>query len=112
MTLAARRFPQTVTRRRTMPGYRNDHGEWVPGTVSETDLRASVQPVTLEDADHAAGVQVSHRLTIYVPEPDALAAAFDESVVDVVVYRGLDYVVEESQSWPGSHTRAILLRET
>ena len=112
MTLAARRFPHTITRRRTMPGHRDDFGEHVPGTVEETDLRASVQPMSLEDSDLVGGVQVSHRLSVYVPEPDALSAAFMDDAADQVLYGGNQFVVEESQSWPGSHTRAVLLRES
>ena len=77
---------------------RNDFGVFVPGTVEETTFRASIQPLGLEDADHAGGVQVSHRLNVYVPEPDALAAAFDEANADTVIVDGLEYSVEESQS--------------
>lgn len=112
MRLAARRFPDTLTRKRTMPGHRNEHGEYVEGAVEETTLRASVQPLLLEDADEVGGVSVSHRLSVYVPEPDALAAAFDEASADEVVVDGVTFTVEQSQSWRGHHTRAILLRQT
>ena len=110
--LAARRFPQTITRRRQGADTFNDFGEFVPGPVTETALRASVQPMTLEDSDFAGGVSVSSRLSVYVPVPGALMAAFEDAVADAAVVDGLEYIVEESQSWPGSHTRAILLRET
>ena len=106
------RFPDTITRRRRGPDVINDFGELEPGVVTEMPLRASVQPMTLEDADFAGGVSVSSRLTVYVPQPSALAAAFDDRGADTVIVDGLEYVVEESQSWRGSHTRAILLRET
>ena len=59
-----------------MPGHYNEHDEYVEGAVEETTLRASVQPLSLEDADEAGGVSVSERLSVYVPEPDALSAAF------------------------------------
>ena len=111
MRLVARRFPQTITRRRTAPGRRGDYGQWAPGAVTETEFRASVQPIGLEDVDLEGGSKFSRRLAVYVPEPDALAAAFDQAEADVVIYRTLEYVVEKSQSWPGSHTRAIVLRE-
>ena len=78
----------------------------------ETALRASVQPLSLEDSDFAGGVSVSHRLTVFVPQPGALSAAFDEALADTVIVDGDEYVVEQSQSWRRSHTRAILLRET
>ena len=91
---------------------RNQFGEYVPGTVEETDFPASVQPMSLEDADDAGGVSVSERLSVYVPEAGALSAAFGDSEADKALVEGVMYTVEESQSWRGSHTRAILLRET
>ncbi|MCY4002502.1 MAG: hypothetical protein OXF33_02160 [Rhodospirillales bacterium] len=112
MSLAARRFPQTITRRRQMPGYRNDHGEFIEGSIEETEFRASVQPMSLEDNESIGGGAISHRLRTFVPEPDALAAAFDDAEADTVVYGSLEFTVEESQSWPGSHTRAVLLRQS
>ena len=48
----------------------------------------------------------------YVNETGALLrAAFDDSVADRICYDGIDYVIEESRSWP-SHTRATALRQT
>ena len=38
-------------------------------------------------------------------------AAFDDRQADILVYAGVEYVVEESQSWP-RYSRAIALRET
>ena len=38
-------------------------------------------------------------------------AAFEDRMADILVYAGVAYVVEESQSWP-RYTRAIVLRET
>ena len=64
------------------------------------------------DADIAGGVSLVERLRIYVPEPDALRAAFDDAGADAVAWLGLEFTVEESRSWPGSHTRATVLRET
>lgn len=110
--LAVRRFPDRITRRRQGAQTVNQFGEFVPGAITESELRASVQPMTLEDSDHAGGVSVSSRLSVYVPQPGALAAAFEDAEADTVIVDGLEYVVEESQSWRGSHTRAILLRET
>ena len=43
---------------------------------------------------------------------DPLAAAFDDIGADKVDIGGTIFVVEESQLWPGSHCRAVLLRET
>lgn len=112
MTFAPRRFPDTITRRRQAPGAFNDFGEWVPGATAETTMRASVQPLSLDDVDTAGGVQSVERLKVYVPQPAALAAAFDDREADRVLVNGLDYVVEESRSWRGSHTRATILRAT
>ena len=110
MKLSPRRFPDTILRRREVPGM-YVVGEWVPGAVVETGFRASVQPLKVEDVDFEGGAQFSRKLKVYIAQPDALAAAFEDSTADVVVYGGIEYVVTESQSWPGSHTKAVLLRE-
>ena len=113
MTLSPRRFRDTITRRRELPGERNEHGEFVKGAVVETDFRASVQPLALEDANFQGGSMTRERVKVYVPEAGALAAAFgDREADDVALEDGRVFVVEESRSWPGGHTRAILLRES
>ena len=110
--LAPRRFPHRIVRRRQEPGTTNAFGEFVPGTVTEVEFAASVQPLSLDDADIAGGVSLHERWVVFVPEPDALRAAFEESrEADQVVVFGTTFVVEESRSWPGNHTRATLLRE-
>ena len=76
----------------------------------ETELRASVQPVRLEDDDTEGGAQFLERLRIYVPMEGALRAAFEDSVADEVVIDGKVYVVERSESWRASHTRADVVR--
>lgn len=110
MTLAPRRFPDTITRRRQAPGSRNDSGEWVPGATVETELRASVQPLALDDADVVAGSQLVERLRCYVPGADTLLAAFDDREADRVVVDGREFVVERSESWL-NHTKATILRQ-
>ena len=108
--LSFRRFPDTITRRRSGAGsYVN--GEWVLGSETEVDLRAAVQPLALEDADFAGGAQLQERLKVYLPASEGeLRAAADDAPADVVVYGGKVYVVEESRTWP-KFTRAMLLRE-
>lgn len=114
--LASFGFPDTITRRRTMPGHRDEHGEYVKGSTVDTELRANVQPLALTDSDFVGGAQVLERLKVYVPDDaegdDALAAAFDDSTADEVVYDGKTYEVEESRRYRGSHVRATLLRAT
>ena len=113
--LAARRFPDTITRRRRAPGDRDDLGEWVPGVVTETALPASVQPLKLEDADEEGGSQLQERLKVYIPQPHALIAAFGDREADrVLVGEEEEYVVESSSTWIGTsaHTKAVLLRES
>ena len=112
MRHSPRLFPHTIMRRRTGPDVHVHAGEYEPGAVVETPFRANVQPVKLEDDDQAGGAQYSRALKVYIPESDALAAAFGDAQADHVVYDALEYVVVESQSWPGSHTRATLLRES
>lgn len=111
MSLRLRRFPDTIIRRRQAPGAYNSAGEWTPGAVTETELRASVQPLALEDTDLVAGADLTERRKVYVPEADALRAAADDAMADEVEVDGVRFVVEESRSWPGSpHTRATILR--
>ena len=110
--LAPRRFPHRITRRRQEPASRNAFGEFAEGAVTEVEFAASVQPMALEDADIAGGVSLHDRRVAFVPEPDALRAAFEDREADQVIFFGTTFVVEESRSWPGSHTRATLLRET
>ena len=129
--LATRRFPDTILRRRQAPGERNRVGEWIEGEIVETELRASVQPLALTDADAAGGVDLSERVKVYVPTaadieivPNrltwgddaitwggaALLAAFADREADrVLLADGREFVVEESRSWP-QFTRATLLR--
>ena len=106
-------YPDEITRRRTSPGSRNEHDEYIPGTTADDVLRANVQPLALADSDFVGGAQLVERLKVYVPDSagDPLAAAFDESPADQVIYDGKTYVVEESRRWRGSHVRATLLRE-
>ena len=106
-----RRFPERITRRRQAPGERNRAGEFVAGATMEVELPASVQPLALGDADIAGGAQLSETLKIYIPGPDALAAAFDDREADTVLWRGATFTVTESRSWP-RYSRAIALRET
>ena len=111
--LSPRRFPDRITRRRQGPGRRNEFGEFVPGDVVETAFKASVQPLAIEDTDFVGGSMLSERMKVYVPEADALVAAFEDRKADYVALDdGRVFVVEESRSWTGSHTRAILLRKT
>ena len=112
MTLALRRFPETIMRLRTASAGRNSAGEYIEGAIVEAELRASVQPIALTDADVTGGVSLVERFKVYVPEPGALRAAFDDSIADRVLWDGETYTVVESRSWAGSHTRATVLRAT
>ena len=111
MKLPPRRYRDTIIRRRDAPGFRDTYGEWIPGTIIETTLRASVQPMTLQDIDSVAGSRLSDRRKVFVPAPDALRAATDAAKADRALIGGELFVVEDSMSWP-NHTQALLLRET
>ena len=92
----------TIVRRRRGPGSRGARGNWVEGPATETVFRAVVQPIRVEDRDTEGGVQVRQRLRIYIADPDALRAAFDDAEADQVdVDDGNAFVVERSESWPG-----------
>ena len=145
-----RRFPDRITRQRSLEGLRNEYGEVVPGTVIEVELQASIQPVVLEDLPTEGGEQVSHTLKLYVRnvEPQAIdpgnllwgadallwngdaltfggshdtvpvygpvlsAGFFAEQEADTVLIDGSEYAVTEVKNWPGSHTEAVVLRES
>lgn len=109
--LSLRRFPDTITRWRHASGQYNGDGEYEPGPLTETELRASVQPVTLQDIDSEAGARLQERRKVYVPLPDALRAASDDAVADRVLIGGVAFVVEDSMSWR-HHTHAIVLRSS
>ena len=110
MKLSARNFPHSITRKRQAAGSFNDFGEFVAGSVQETVLRASIQPLDTEEDTALEGARLDQRLKVFVPTENALAPAFDQSEADTVLVDGVEYVVEKSRSWRGSHTRAILLR--
>lgn len=107
-----RRYPDRIIRRRTTDSGPNTYGEWVEGTVTETELYASVQPLALEDRDLEEGSRLRHRLKVFVPADSGdLRAAFDQEEADRVTWQGVRYVVEESRTWP-RFTRATIIRET
>ena len=110
MKLSPRRFPDTITRRRTGAATTNAFGEYVPGMTVETEFRANVQPLGVEDSDLVGGTQLSDRRVVYIPKRDALVAAFDDREADRVLVDGLDFVVTDSWTWR-THTKAHVLRE-
>ena len=110
MKLSPRRFPDTIIRRRTGAGSNNAFGEYVPGMTVETEFRATVQPLGVEDSDLVGGTQLSDRRAIYIPKVDALQAAFEDREADRVLVDGLDFVVTDSWTWR-THTKAHVLRE-
>ncbi len=65
--ISQRRFPDVITRRRTLPGAYNEYGKFIAGAIRETELRASVQPLSIEDKDFAGGAQERERVKVYVP---------------------------------------------
>ncbi len=79
--------------------------------MSEDVFRASVQPLGLEDRELLEGARLVRRFKVFVPEPNALAAAFDDAKGDLVLVDGAEYIVESSESWP-NHTKAIVSRTT
>ena len=108
-----RRFPDTITRRRRAPVDYDKYGDRVKAYMVETELRAAVQPIALEDRDLVSGAQLVERLKVFVPASsgDLRAASDDLGEADKVVYGGKVYTVEESRTWP-RFTRATLLRES
>ena len=65
--IALRRFPDSVVRRRQLPGSYSVYGEFEPGAAIETIYPARVLPLDLEDSDFAGGVSLVARLKVFVP---------------------------------------------
>ena len=106
-----KRFPDTITRRRESPGMRNNFGEWIPGSTTDEEFSASVQPVSLEDENLLEGARSIERIKVLIPEPDVLRAAFDDAAADVVVFESREFTTEKTMAWP-KHTAAIASRTT
>lgn len=107
----SRRYPDTVVRLREAPGSYNSGG-WSPGAVTETTMAASVQPLGLSSLPGEIGDQLLDRLRVFVADPHDLAAAFDDRRADRVrLADGRVFKVQQSETWPGSHTEAVLIRE-
>ena len=112
MNLSFRRFPETITRVRSEGPYSDDYGRPITPAAVETELKASVQPLSLEDEAFVGGTQLIERLKVYVPASEGdLLAAFDADLADQVIYKGKTYTVEESRTWP-KYTRAMLIRSS
>ena len=95
-----RRFPDRITRRRRSPVDYDRFGDRVDAYEAETELRAAVQPLSLEDSDLVSR-PASRRLKVYVRKLISGSRRRPTSTT----------VVEESRTWP-KFTRATLLRET
>ena len=113
MTLAPRRFPETITRRRQSAGGSQQRGRVGPGS-RDRDRTCRFRPTARPGGLRHRRRRVFGRADqgLHPGAEYALAAAFDDGEADRVIYGGREFVVEESRSWPGSHTRATLLRET
>ena len=114
-----RRFPHEIFRQRSGPPSRNFYNELVPGPIVSTALRASVQPIELQDVPTEAGQQLSGRLRAFVPDNQvpgetgpALRGAVVDGLADAVEFGGIRYAVDKSEHWRGSHVVAELLRES
>ena len=104
MRLPPRRFPDTITRKRTTLTV-NDFGETVESTT-ETDMRTNVQPMTVDDVPTGAGVSLQSRFRVFVRGADSLLAT------DEIEFGGVTYQVDAVQPWLGSHCRAEVIEET
>ena len=100
-----RRYPDTITRRRTRPGMRDSTGVWIPGAVDEEEFSASVQPGALKRVQNIEGVAIEGMLRCYIPQAGALEPRRSSADADIVIYDGGEYLVEKVEFWP-NHTAA------
>ena len=104
MRLPPRRFPDTITRKRTTLTV-NDFGETVE-TTTESEMPANVQPMTVDDVPTAGGVSLQSRFRVFARGADSLLAT------DAIVIDGVTFNVDVVQPWRGSHVRAEVIEET
>lgn len=141
MRLSPRRFPDRIIRRRRDAGTRSKKGRWVEGDAQEVELICSLQWASRDESVERFGTRPDERIIVFVPEPPhrrvrgfagAFSMAFarsglviplliaeaDESAPDEVQIVGDPhqtyplFIVAESRTWPGSHTRSVLERKT
>ena len=65
MRFPSRLFKHSITRRRQLPGMRNEYGEFIEGAIEETVLQGSLQPLSAEDKEVEGGAMVSDKLVVY-----------------------------------------------
>ncbi len=70
-------------------------------TIKETGVKASVQPVSLQDVIRAGRKINSLSYKCYL-EPDT---DIDTAAGDRIVYNGADYDIYSEQSWPGEYIK-------
>ena len=111
-----RSFSEPATLIRAGEGGRNEVGEWVPGVDEETDVRATVAPVTAEDAAETRevlpeGARLSDARRFWLRQPvEAIRAGTTDG--DCLRYAGTEYRVLQVMDWSrGGFVEALAVRE-
>lgn len=115
MRLLRRHTAQLI--RHTISGYYNDDGDWVGGAGdTPVELKCCIQPITQLSQRVTLPEGVSEKDTRLIWTRTELSGATEVGSVeaDVVVYKGLDYVIWDVGEWEGAHlsaTEAIMIRK-
>ena len=98
-TLRSGNLTESAVIVRQAAGARNEHGEWVPGTATETTIRVVTAPVTGEERDQLPeGLREKNVRKFWTSHPaDAIRAGQADG--DVVRHGGNEYRVVMVDDW-------------
>lgn len=106
-------FRKTIVLKRPAAGDYNTSGEWVEGAVTQSNIKASVQPATTEDLQslpenrRQLGAYRLYSDTAFQPVTE------DGANPDVVEINGEDYEIAQVMPWQNGvvpHYKAIAVR--
>ncbi len=120
--IRGRHFSSEVTLRVQAVGTRNEHGEYVNGATTETTLRASAEPSTLESMKELRlvlpeGNRIAEAFTFFLATTDqnlakALRVGTAQTNPDVIVYQGLNYCIRSVKDFTDhGHIMIVATRE-
>lgn len=105
---------ETITLKRKAAGtYVN--GRWVPGSVTTSSIRATVEPMKPQELQILPeGLRSRLPIYIYTNEELKTASVADSKEPDILTYNDLDYEVHQVQNWTQMipHFKVMCLRLT
>ena len=98
-------FVKDIVLKRESPGENDSTGEYVPGSVTEYELKGSVQPSTdSERRNLPEGETITEAITVYITTRDRdeirpLRVGTSPTNSDIIFVNSLNYAVRFSQDW-------------